>query len=61
MSEIDKKNSCLGCGIPLEIGEVCYHCLFDGLTLTQIHSTTGRTRVKGCDNKEYVIWAGEGF
>ena len=61
MNEEKFKDRCLGCGVLLESGEVCYRCLFDGLTLTQIHNKTGKTRVKGCDNKEYIIWAGEDF
>ena len=47
---------CLGCGIELEIGEVCYHCMNDGLTLTQIHSEYGKTEIIAPDGKKYAIW-----
>ena len=57
LNKIDSiENRCLGCGIKLEAGEVCYHCLFDGLTITYIHNKTGKTRVIGADGKLYVIW-----
>ena len=46
---------CLGCGTKLEIGEICYHCMYNGLALTEIYSTTGKTRLIGYDGKEYVI------
>lgn len=49
------ENRCLGCGIKLEIGEICYHCINNGLALTEIYSTTGKTKLLGCDSKEYVI------
>ena len=47
---------CLGCGIELEIGEVCYHCMNDGLTLTQIHNEYGKTEIIAPDGKKYAIW-----
>ena len=53
---MDKVNRCLGCGKKLEIGEMCYKCLFDGLTITQVHHVTGKTRVMGADGKMYFIW-----
>ena len=57
ISATEKNNRCLGCGKEIVTGEICYHCLYDGLTITFIHSKTGKTRVKGCDGKEYVIWS----
>ena len=56
---MEKNNRCLGCGKKIATGEICYHCLYDGITITSIHSKTGKTRVKGCDGKEYVIWSDE--
>lgn len=49
-------NKCLGCGIGLSIGEVCYHCLYNGLAITEIHNKYGKTKVIGCDGKLYSIW-----
>ena len=51
---------CLGCGIDLIVGEMCYHCLYSGIAMTEVHNKTGKTRVIGADGKEYVIWANEG-
>ena len=49
-------NKCLGCGKNISIGEICYHCLYNGLAITEIHSKTGKTRVIATDGKEYNIW-----
>ena len=51
---VDK--NCLGCGIELKMGEVCFHCLYNNIVITQIHSKTGKTKVIGADGKEYKIW-----
>ena len=53
------RNRCLGCGIPLEVGEVCYRCLSNGLALTYIHHVTGKTKVIGANGRLYSIWKEE--
>ena len=58
---MDTEKRCLGCGVKLEIGEICYHCLYNGIAITEIHSKTGKSRLIGCDDKEYVIWYEDGF
>ena len=55
-SIMEYTNKCLGCGIGLSIGEVCYHCLYNGLAITEIHNKYGKTKVIGCDGKLYSIW-----
>ena len=50
------ENRCLGCGIKLEIGEVCYKCLSSGIAITEIYSKTGRVIVTGADGKKYAIY-----
>lgn len=50
------ENECLGCGIKIEKGEICYKCLYNGLTITQIHLETGKNSLIGCDGKVYKIW-----
>ena len=56
METIKNKNRCLGCGTKIEVGEICYHCLYNGIAITEIHSKYGKTRITGCDGKSYAIW-----
>ena len=50
------KNKCLGCGVGLEVGEICIKCLYDGISITKIHSKYNKSRIIGYDGQLYSIW-----
>lgn len=54
--ESEKPRKCLGCGIGLEIGDICYKCLYNGIAITEIHHKYGINRIIAADGKEYAIW-----
>ena len=46
---------CLGCGITIKSGNICYRCLDNGLVLTQIYNKTRKSFVITPDGKEHSI------